>query len=109
MRTRRALAACERLTLGGGDEYRRVRMAAPTSLPASDQEPERPALAPPRSLAARLALALALVALGMTAWRLQFGSVDLSDEAWYLAQPYRFALGDRPFVDEVHPTRPRRC
>lgn len=79
-------------------------MAAPTTLPASDPELERSALAPAGSLAARFALALALAALGWTAWRLQFG-VDLSDEAWYLAQPYRFALGDRPFVDEVHPTQ----
>lgn len=52
----------------------------------------------------RIALAIALVAFLATLWRLQFG-VDLSDEAWYLAQPYRFALGDRPFVDEVHPTQ----
>lgn len=32
-------------------------------------------------------------------WRLQRG-VDLSDEAFYVALPLRFALGDRPFLDE---------
>ncbi|MBX3204374.1 MAG: hypothetical protein KF764_04860 [Labilithrix sp.] len=32
-------------------------------------------------------------------WRVQKG-VDLSDESFYLGQPLRFALGDRPFFDE---------
>lgn len=32
-------------------------------------------------------------------WRIQRG-IDLSDEALYLALPVRFALGDRPFLDD---------
>jgi hypothetical protein len=33
--------------------------------------------------------------------RLYFGA-NTSDEAFHMAVPYRFALGDRPFVDELH-------
>lgn len=43
------------------------------------------------------ASAFAIVSLVL---RLQLG-VDLTDEAWYLATPYRYLLGDRPFVDEI--------
>lgn len=32
--------------------------------------------------------------------RFRFGA-DLTDESFALAMPYRFALGDRPFVDEI--------
>ena len=32
-------------------------------------------------------------------WRIQKG-VDLSDESYYVSLPLRFALGDRPFLDE---------
>lgn len=39
-------------------------------------------------------------ALGALVHRLRF-SADLSDEAFSIALPYRFALGDRPFIDEV--------
>lgn len=35
------------------------------------------------------------------AWRLRRG-IDFTDEAFYLALPVRFALGDRPFVDELN-------
>jgi len=48
--------------------------------------------------------ALALVCVIATAWRLPYG-VDLGDEALNVAIPYRFALGDRPYVDEINPTQ----
>jgi hypothetical protein len=41
-----------------------------------------------------------VLALGAMVHRLRFSS-DLSDEAFSIALPYRFALGDRPFIDEV--------
>jgi len=44
------------------------------------------------------AFALAAFALGY--WRLYYG-VDFTDEAWYVAVPYRFVLGGRPYVDEL--------
>ena len=47
-----------------------------------------------------LATGVALVCLA----RLWFG-VDYTDEAFYSAVPYRFVLGDRPFVDELHVTQ----
>lgn len=39
-----------------------------------------------------------VAALGFTFYKLHFG-VDFDDEAFYLAMPYRFVLGDVPFVD----------
>ena len=47
-----------------------------------------------------LAIALGMFALAATSWRVRFG-VDLQDEAFHVALPYRFALGDQPFVDEL--------
>jgi hypothetical protein len=37
-------------------------------------------------------------------WRMRHG-VDVTDEAFYLAVPLRFVLGDRPFVDELNITQ----
>jgi hypothetical protein len=48
-----------------------------------------------------LAVFAAVAVIGFMAWRLRFG-VDLRDEAYYSALPYRFVLGDRPFVDEMN-------
>lgn len=42
------------------------------------------------------------VVLALTLRRFFLG-VDFSDEATYVALPYRFLLGDKPFVDEVNP------
>ncbi|MBL8859912.1 MAG: hypothetical protein JNL28_15500 [Planctomycetes bacterium] len=42
------------------------------------------------------------VALFFSVERLGAG-VDLEDEATHIAIPYRFVLGDRPFVDEINP------
>jgi hypothetical protein len=49
-----------------------------------------------------------LIALAIVAWvllslvrRMRYG-VDVTDEAFYAGLPYRFALGDRPFVDELN-------
>ena len=46
-------------------------------------------------------MALAAVAL-ILAWRRLFLGVDLTDEGFTVAVPYRFALGARPFVDEMN-------
>lgn len=42
--------------------------------------------------------------IAITAWRLTFG-VDFMDEAFNLAVPYRFVLGDKPYIDEANPTQ----
>ena len=61
--------------------------------------PERgAALRTPTGLAAVTISVAALVAM---LWRMRYG-LDLSDEAFYVALPLRFALGDRPFVDELN-------
>ncbi len=46
------------------------------------------------------AIALAAAALAFTWYRLFFGC-DLSDEAFSVLVPWRWSLGDRPFVDEM--------
>ncbi len=46
------------------------------------------------------ALAVAVAALGIMGWRILHG-VDLLDEAFYAAIPARFAMGDRPFVEDL--------
>ena len=43
--------------------------------------------------------AFLVVALGLSWWRL-FRGADLIDEAFAVLVPWRWALGDRPFVDE---------
>lgn len=43
-------------------------------------------------------------ALAVAYLRLFLG-VDLGDEPFYVAMPYRFLLGDRPFIDEWNPTQ----
>ena len=55
----------------------------------------------PPPLLATAAVAVALVALAFT-WRRLFLGIDLNDEGFYVAVPYRFALGARPFVDEMN-------
>ena len=47
------------------------------------------------------ALALAVAASGFTWYRLGFG-VDLQHEAFAVLVPWRWALGDRPFVNEMN-------
>ena len=51
-----------------------------------------------------IAFALALATAGVMVWRMRHG-VDFSDEAFYAALPLRFALGDRPFIDELNLTQ----
>src|SRR6266850_2304299 len=46
-------------------------------------------------------LVVAVVALA-TFVRLHFG-IDFSDESYYIAMARRFALGDRPLIDELSP------
>ena len=47
------------------------------------------------------AVAICVAALVAMLWRMRFG-LDVSDEAFYVALPVRFALGDKPFVDELN-------
>ncbi len=54
----------------------------------------------PPPLLTTAAVAVALVALALT-WRRLFLGIDLSDEGFYVAVPYRMALGARPFIDEM--------
>ncbi len=56
-------------------------------------------LAPGRRLPSVVLLTLGLVVLLML-WRLRYG-VALTDESAWIAMPYRFVLGDVPFVDEL--------
>ncbi len=46
-------------------------------------------------------MAVALAAVVVT-WRRLFLGTDLNDEGFSIAVPYRFALGARPFVDEMN-------
>ena len=48
--------------------------------------------------------AFLVVALGLSWWRL-FRGADLVDEAFAVLVPWRWALGDRPFVDEQNLTQ----
>lgn len=50
-------------------------------------------------LFAAVAVATAAVALVLT-WRRLFFGMDLQDESYYILVPWRWALGDKPFVDE---------
>lgn len=45
-------------------------------------------------------LIITIIILLFTFFRLYFG-VDFTDEAFYIAIPYRFAMGARPFIDEI--------
>jgi hypothetical protein len=53
-----------------------------------------------RRLGLGLLAAFTLAAVGASYWRLYYG-VDFTDEAWYVAVPYRFVLGGKPYVDEL--------
>ncbi|MEW6685760.1 MAG: hypothetical protein AB1393_06085 [Candidatus Edwardsbacteria bacterium] len=44
---------------------------------------------------------ISLVVMLVTYRRLYYG-VDFTDEAFYVAMPYHFVLGGRPFIDEVN-------
>ncbi len=86
----------------------------PAALPAAPLEPlareplraldheaiRRRRFAPPPMLTS-LAVAVALAAVAIT-WRRLFLGTDLNDEGFSIAVPYRFALGARPFVDEMN-------
>jgi hypothetical protein len=48
-----------------------------------------------------LAIATVVVAAGLTYGRLFYG-IDFTDEAFYVAVPYRFVLGAQPLVDETN-------
>lgn len=47
-----------------------------------------------------LAALFAVTVVGFASWRITYG-VDFSDEAFYAAMPYTFALGNQPFVHEL--------
>ncbi|HEX3455338.1 MAG TPA: hypothetical protein VHS03_11980 [Gaiellaceae bacterium] len=48
--------------------------------------------------------AIAAAVVAITYWRIWYG-VDFTDESFYVAVPYRFALGAKPFVDETSVTQ----
>ena len=52
-------------------------------------------------LRTRLAFAAVIASAGLTYGRLFYG-VDLTDEAFYIAVPFRFVLGAEPLVDETN-------
>ena len=64
-----------------------------------DTAGERPDSADDRLLFAGVAAALLLLVASLVR-RIGLG-VDVQDESFYVATAYRFAIGDRPFVDEV--------
>lgn len=51
-----------------------------------------------------VAVALSLYVLVSVVRRMRYG-IDFTDEAFYIAMPLRFALGDKPFVDELNLTQ----
>ncbi|MDZ4178147.1 MAG: hypothetical protein U1E29_02765 [Coriobacteriia bacterium] len=53
------------------------------------------------SAGARLLIGFAAITCALMLWRLRYG-IGLTDEAFYMALPWRFVLGDRPFVDELN-------
>lgn len=53
-----------------------------------------------RGLVPAVVLAVAVI----TYWRIWYG-IDLTDESFYVVEPYRFVLGARPFVDETSVTQ----
>lgn len=50
---------------------------------------------------AAAAVVLATATLAVMGWRMLHG-LDFYDESYYVALPLRFALGDRPFIDELN-------
>src|ERR1043165_8922516 len=54
-----------------------------------------------RSFATPIGAVICVAAIAVLCWRMLHG-IDLTDEAFYIALPYRFALGDRPFMDELN-------
>jgi hypothetical protein len=75
-----------------------TRPAEPLAVAAEGPTPKRRVARP--SALAWCALIVAAVAL-LFAWRRLFLGIDLNDEGFYVAVPYRMALGARPFVDEM--------
>lgn len=62
-----------------------------------ETSPSKNARLSPVLPAAVCAIAIVVVCL----WRMTLG-VDYTDEAFYVGIPWRFALGDRPYVDELN-------
>ncbi len=54
-----------------------------------------------RSPGALVAVAMAVGTVAVMLWRMLYG-VDFTDEAFYVALPMRFVLGDQPFVHELN-------
>src|SRR5690348_2654767 len=48
--------------------------------------------------------AVAVIVVAITYARIYFGA-DFTDQAYYVAIPYRFVLGARPFIDETTPSQ----
>ena len=74
-------------------------MSAPAQITSTEPSPGSRLTAPAVAVAAFL-----VVALGLSWWRLLRG-VDLLDESFSVLVPWRWSLGDRPFVDEQNLTQ----
>ncbi len=46
---------------------------------------------------------LFVLLIGVTSFARLFFGIDFTDEAYYLAMPHSFAMGNKPFVDEIFP------
>jgi hypothetical protein len=70
---------------------------------SSRTSPSSPTPSPRRNRSVQAAFAAVAVAVvsALTYIRLYYG-VDLTDESFYIAVPYRFALGARPLTDETN-------
>ena len=65
-------------------------------------------MVPPRSVALaghlfRIAAVAAFAAAVGFTWRRLFLGMDLQDESYYVLVPWRWAVGDGPFVNEQNP------
>jgi hypothetical protein len=56
------------------------------------------------SLARPAVVVCGLVLVALAYWRLYYG-IDFTDESFYVAVPYRFVLGAKPYVDELSVTQ----
>ena len=78
----------------------RYRVAMPTTDGPPAAAPVDDTASQSDKLLTRTTIAVGAVVVALLIRRLRFG-VDLTDEAFYVAMPYRFFVGDQPFVDEI--------
>jgi len=79
-----------------------MKPAFPTSAKSAGRTSPDSSSARVELVATGLAFGLATLAVAATIWRIFYGA-DFIDEAFYAALAYRFAMGTRPFVEQVDP------